>query len=96
MREVAYYIGIMSIEDIEKSIAGLPPDQYAEFRAWFEVFEADRFDRKIERDAQAGKLDRLADAAIDDLRKGRAKTGDPFAVFSEWSSEADEKAYRDL
>jgi hypothetical protein len=68
MREVAYYIGIMSIEDLERAVAGLPPDQYAEFRAWFEAFESDRFDRKIERDAQAGKLDRLADAAIDDLR----------------------------
>jgi hypothetical protein len=84
----------MSIEDLEKAVAGLPPDRFAQFRAWFEEFEADRFDRKIERDAQAGKLDRLADAAIDDLRKGRA--ADPFAVFSEWSSEADEKAFRDL
>jgi hypothetical protein len=73
IKEVAYYIGIMSIEDLEKAIAGLPPDQYAEFRTWFEAFEADRFDRKIERDVQAGKLDRLADQAIDDLRKGRAR-----------------------
>ena len=73
MREVPYYIGIMSINDIEKAVAGLPPDQYAQFRAWFETFEADRFDRKIEHDAPAGKLDRLADAAIDDLRKGRAR-----------------------
>ena len=70
MREVAYYIGIMSIEDLEKAVACLPPDQYAEFRTWFEAFEAGSFDRKIERDAQAGKLDRLVDAAIDDLRKG--------------------------
>jgi len=89
-------MGIMSIEDLEKAVAGLPPDQYAEFRTWFEAFDADRFDRKIERDAQAGKLDRLADAAIDSLRKGRAEAADPFALFSEWSSEADEKAYRDL
>ena len=63
----------MSIEDIEKAVAGLPPEQYAEFRSWFEAFEANRFDRKIERDAQAGKLDRLADAAIDDLRKARTR-----------------------
>jgi hypothetical protein len=86
----------MSIEDLKKAVAGLPPDTYAEFRTWFEAFEADRFDRKIERDAQAGKLDRLADQAINDLRKSRAKAPDPFALFSEWSSEADEKAYRDL
>ena len=69
-REVPYYIGIMSIEDLKKVVAGLPPDQYAEFRTWFEAFEADRFDRKIERDAQAGKLDRLADQAIEDLTRG--------------------------
>jgi hypothetical protein len=63
----------MSIEDLEKAIAALPPDQYVEFRAWFDEFEADRFDRNIERDAQAGKLDGLADQAIDDLRKSRAR-----------------------
>ena len=63
----------MSTKDIEKAVAGLPPDQYAEFRTWFETFDADCFDHKIERDAQAGKLDQLADAAIDDLRKGRAR-----------------------
>jgi hypothetical protein len=73
MSEVPYYIAIMSIEEVENALAGLAPDQYAQFRAWFEAFEADRFDRKIERDAQAGKLDRLADQAIDDLRKSRAR-----------------------
>jgi hypothetical protein len=86
----------MSIEDLEKAIVGLPPEQYAEFRTWFEAFDADCFDHKIERDAQAGKLDRLADRAIDDLRKGHTKAADPFGVFSEWSSEADEKAFKDL
>jgi hypothetical protein len=89
----------MSIEDLKKAVAGLPPDQYAEFRIWFEAFEAGRFDRKIKRDAQVGKLDRLADQHIDDLRKDRARANtaaDPFAVFSEWSSEVDEKAYSGL
>jgi len=47
-REIPYYIGVMSIEDLEKALAGLPPDQCAEFRTWFEAFEADRFDGKIE------------------------------------------------
>lgn len=70
---LVYSTDTMSIEDIEKAVANLPPDQYAEFRAWFEAFEAENFDRKIERDAKAGKLDRLADQAIDDLRKGRAR-----------------------
>jgi hypothetical protein len=63
----------MTIEDIEKAIAKLPPDQLAEFRVWFEEFDAARFDQKIERDANTGKLDRMADQAADDFRKGRAR-----------------------
>jgi hypothetical protein len=63
----------MSIEDIEKAVAKLPPDQFARFRDWFEAFDAARFDQKIERDAKAGKLDRLAEEAVGDYRKGRAR-----------------------
>jgi hypothetical protein len=63
----------MTIEDIEKAIEALPPDQFAKFRAWFEELEAARFDDKIARDASAGKLDHLAEAAITDFRKGRAR-----------------------
>jgi len=63
----------MTIEDLEKAVAKLPPEQFAEFRAWFEALDAARFDQKIERYAKAGKLDRLADEAIDDYRKGRAR-----------------------
>ena len=63
----------MTVEDIEKAIAKLPPDQLAQFRVWFEEFDSALFDRKIRRDAVSGKLDRLAEQAIDDLRKGRAR-----------------------
>ena len=63
----------MIIEDIEKAVSKLPPDQLARFRAWFEEFDAARFDQKIERDAKAGRLDRLADVAVADFRKGRAR-----------------------
>jgi hypothetical protein len=63
----------MTIEDIEKAVAKLPEDELSKFRTWFEKFDAARFDQKIERDAQNGKLDNLADEAIDDLRKGRAR-----------------------
>jgi hypothetical protein len=63
----------MTVEDIAKAVAKLLPDQLAEFRIWFEEFDAARFDQKIERDAKAGKLDSIADQAIDDFRKGRAR-----------------------
>jgi hypothetical protein len=64
----------VTVEDIERAIAKLPPDELAQFRAWFEEFDAACFDQKIERDAKAGKLDRLADQAVEDFRKGSAPT----------------------
>jgi hypothetical protein len=63
----------MTIEDLEKAVAELPPDQFDRFRAWFDAFDAARFDQKIDRDANAGKLDALADQAVDDFRKGRTR-----------------------
>jgi hypothetical protein len=63
----------MTIEDLEKAVSKLPPDQLAKFRDWFEAFDAARFDEKIERDVKAGKLDRLAEQALTDFRQGRAR-----------------------
>jgi hypothetical protein len=63
----------MTLSDLEKAVAKLDPDELARFRDWFEEFDAARFDQKIERGAKTGKLDRLADQAIDDHRKGRAR-----------------------
>jgi len=63
----------MTVEDIEKAVSSLGPEDLVRFRAWFEAFEADQFDRKIERDARAGKLDGLAEAAIGEFKAGRAR-----------------------
>jgi hypothetical protein len=62
-----------TVEDIEQALAELPPDQLAEFRVWYEAFDAARFDDRIDQDAKAGRLDRLAEQAIADFRAGRAR-----------------------
>lgn len=59
------------IEEIEKAVAELSPEELAEFRAWFEALDARLFDEKIERDAKAGKLDALAVEAHANHRAGR-------------------------
>lgn len=59
----------MTLSDLEKAVATLPPDQLAKFRDWFEAFDAARFDEKVERDAKSGKLDRLAEQALADFRR---------------------------
>ena len=45
----------------------------AKFRAWFEEFEAARFERKIEQDAKSGKLDKFADAPLREFRDGHLR-----------------------
>ena len=60
------------LEDIENAVTQLTPEQLAQFRDWFEAFDAAHFDEKIARDAQSGRLDALADRAREDYRKGRA------------------------
>jgi hypothetical protein len=60
-------------EDVEKAVEQLPPQELARFRAWFEAFEARQFDAAIERDAQAGKVDTLADEALAARHAGRSR-----------------------
>jgi hypothetical protein len=64
---------IMTVEDIEKAVAKLPPEELAAFRAWFEAFDAAQFDEKIERDAANGRLDQLADEALASYHEGHAR-----------------------
>jgi hypothetical protein len=62
-----------STEEIEMAVEKLAPKELARFRAWFEAFDADRFDAAIERDIAAGKLDSLAEEALVDHRSGRSR-----------------------
>jgi hypothetical protein len=62
-----------TIQEIESAVSRLPPQELRQFSEWFEQFEADRWDRQITADAQAGKLDALAEKALRDYREGRCK-----------------------
>lgn len=66
-----------TVEEIEQAVARLSKDQLAEFRAWYEQFVSDAWDRQIEEDIAAGKLDALADAAIADHQAVRSKRNTP-------------------
>ena len=61
----------MTLHDIESAVARLAPDELAKFRAWFVEFDADAWDRQIEEDANVGRLDALAEEALEDHRAGR-------------------------
>jgi hypothetical protein len=61
------------LENIERAVESLTPEELAKFRAWFDEFQERLFDEKIERDAKAGKLDKLAAKAIADDKAGRTR-----------------------
>ncbi|UPK23516.1 hypothetical protein [Bradyrhizobium sp. 195] len=63
----------MTTEDIERAIERLTPDELARFRAWFEQFDADRFDQALEHGVNAGKLDALAEEALNEYRAGQTR-----------------------
>jgi hypothetical protein len=61
----------MSVEEIEAAISQLAPDDLARFSDWFREFQATVWDRELEADVKAGKLDALAREAKDDLAAGK-------------------------
>jgi len=67
----AMVIAMTTVEEIEKAVTKLSPEQLAKFRAWFEEFQARQFDEQIERDAKSGKLEELMAKARDNHRAGR-------------------------
>ena len=52
------------IENLEKQIQQLSPEELVEFRRWYADFDAELWDRQFESDARAGKLDALAEKAL--------------------------------
>lgn len=60
-----------NLSDIEKTISNLPPEALAQFRAWFARFDAAQWDKQLEADIKAGKLDKLAQQAREDFENGR-------------------------
>jgi hypothetical protein len=59
------------IKEIEKEVQGLKPDELEAFRKWFWEFDAEAWDRQFEKDALAGKLDSLAEAALKSFKSGK-------------------------
>jgi hypothetical protein len=62
-----------SVEEVEKVVAKLSPQELAEFRAWFAEYDAELWDRQFEKDASEGKLDRFAAEALEEDRRGETR-----------------------
>ena len=61
----------MNVEELETAVSQLSPDDLARFAEWFEEYQAEEWDRQIEADALAGRLDDAAKQADADFEAGR-------------------------
>jgi hypothetical protein len=63
----------MTISEIEKAITELSPEELNRFRAWFEEYYAQVWDKQIEEDAKSGRLDKLIAEVDEEYNAGLSK-----------------------
>ena len=61
------------IEILEQNVKQLSPSELSAFRTWFIDFDTAAWDRQLENDSETGKLDRLAQGALEEHRAGKTK-----------------------
>jgi hypothetical protein len=59
-----------SVTEIKQAILELPEANYAELRRWFSELDWEKWDREIEEDAAAGRLDFLRMEALEAKANG--------------------------
>ena len=60
------------VEKLERQIKDLSPEELAAFRKWFLAYDWEVWDRQLEQDVAAGKLDALAEKALQDHAAGKS------------------------
>ena len=61
-----------NVQELERKVEQLSPEERAAFRQWFAQFDAVTWDRQIEADVEAGKLDALAHEALRAHKSGKS------------------------
>jgi len=61
------------LEAIEREVEKLTREELSAFREWFVEYDWQAWDRELEQDAAAGKLDKLAAEAREEFKRGKTK-----------------------
>jgi hypothetical protein len=61
----------MSVTELEKAVSSLPLGEFKEFRQWFADYDMAQWDKQIEEDSAAGRLDHWIERAMEDYHAGR-------------------------
>ena len=67
---------MITVAEIENALRSLPLDEARKVADWLQEYLDAQWDKQIDSDIAAGKLDKLADRAIEDYRAGRVKPMD--------------------
>jgi hypothetical protein len=62
-----------TIAEIENALRGLPLQDARVVADWLQEYLEDQWDKKIARDAELGKLDKLKEQALAHYKAGRVK-----------------------
>ncbi len=63
----------MSAADIIDQVQKLPPAEVFELGRWLREYETELWDQQIEADIRSGKLDKLGQEALEELRAGKTR-----------------------
>jgi hypothetical protein len=59
------------VEALEQEVENLTPEELAAFSDWFAEFDWQAWDRELEKDVAAGRLDRFAAEVLEEHRRGK-------------------------
>jgi len=63
----------MTITELEKAVTQLSEEEWIRFRAWFDEYYAQMWDKQIEADVQSGRLDDLLAEVEEEYNAGLSK-----------------------
>jgi hypothetical protein len=61
----------MSVQELENAIRQLSKEDFARLAQWIDDYRAEQWDRRIEADIRAGRLDEAGRRADSDFEAGR-------------------------
>jgi hypothetical protein len=61
-----------SIDEIKSAIIHLPEKEFNSFVDWFRKFEEERWDKELKKDIAEGKLESLANEALNEFDAGKS------------------------
>ena len=61
----------MSVHELENAISQLSYEEFSQLARWIDEYRADLWDRRIEADIIAGRMDKAGRQADEDFESGR-------------------------